>query len=56
MAFRPTLNLLKNMANPKVYFDLSADATPLGRVVMELRADVVPKTGMFLLIKSCNLS
>lgn len=31
---------LSSMANPKVFFDISADATPLGRVVMELRADV----------------
>ncbi|KAF4070447.1 hypothetical protein AMELA_G00285600 [Ameiurus melas] len=32
------------MENPRVFFDITAGGNPLGRVIMELRADVVPRT------------
>ena len=32
------------MARPRVYFDVSIDGTPSGRIVMELFNDVVPET------------
>lgn len=32
------------MSNPKVFFDISIGGQAAGRIVMDLRADVVPKT------------
>lgn len=32
------------MANPKVFFDLTVDDKPVGRIVMELFADTTPRT------------
>jgi len=34
----------KKMSRPRVFFDITIDGKPSGRVVMELYADIVPKT------------
>merc|ERR1711916_365401 len=39
-----SLTQVSNMTNPKVFFDMTIDGSAAGRIVMELRADVVPKT------------
>merc|ERR1712093_915478 len=36
--------IFTKMANPRVFFDVSIGGKPCGRIVMELRADVVPGT------------
>merc|ERR1711956_192247 len=37
-------NISKNMACPRVFFDVTAGGSPVGRVIMELRTDVTPRT------------
>ena len=41
--FKPPLGPAAD-GNPKVFFELAAAGKPVGRVVMELKMDVAPKT------------
>ena len=41
-SYTPPLKV--NPANPKVFFDMMIGSAQIGRIVMELKADVAPKT------------
>ena len=41
-SYTPPLKV--NPANPKVFFDMMIGSAQIGRIIMELKADVAPKT------------
>merc|ERR1712106_240158 len=42
--YKNLFNLIKMAGTIRVFFDVAADGAPVGKIIMELRADVVPKT------------